>query len=294
MDGPSAVILGLFAAATMTLIVAAAIAWRISRMTRRQKKLMLKRHLRHGWRWLEEHGLVAKNPALIPNPYRLYPELEILEKNHNLIQKECRELMAFGDHLPHIKVAGGGYTTSGIHEIEWKTYMLKSGRFLEENCRRAPETTRLLARIPRVETAFFSILGPGQHIRAHWGYYKGFFRYHLGVVIPGNNAHHDCWLRVNDDRVAYDKRDRSVIEETEKYYWHEGEGVVFDDTYLHDASNESDEPRAVLFLDLVKPLPWYLHFPNLLFIRLAHWDATVREIRRDAVMADGIAEPVEK
>ncbi len=29
----------------------------VARMTRKQKKLLLKRRLRHVWRWLEERGL---------------------------------------------------------------------------------------------------------------------------------------------------------------------------------------------------------------------------------------------
>jgi ornithine lipid ester-linked acyl 2-hydroxylase len=259
---------------------------RIAFLTRKQKKLLLKRHLRHAWRWLEERGLVEKNPALIRDYHRIYPALARLEQNFELIQKECLELMAQHEKIPHIKQAGGRYTTRGIHEIEWKTFMLKSGRFLEANCRRAPETTRLLRQVPGVTTAFFSILGPHQHIRAHWGYYKGFLRYHLGLVVPDDNRDERCWLRVNDDRRAYDKRIRRVIEQTPKYYWHEGEGIVFDDTYLHDASNESDAPRAVLFLDLRRPLPWYLHVPNRLFIWLAQFDPTLREIHRDAVMRD--------
>ncbi len=259
---------------------------RIAFMTRKQKKLLLKRHLRHGWRWLEERGLVEKNPALIRDYHRIYPALASLERNFELIQKECLELMAQHEKIPHIKQAGGRYTTRGIHEIEWKTFMLKSARFLEANCQRAPETTRLLRQIPGVTTAFFSILGPHQHIRAHWGYYKGFFRYHLGLVVPDDNRDERCWLRVNDDRRAYDKRIRRVIEQTPKYFWHEGEGIVFDDTYLHDASNESDAPRAVLFLDLRRPLPWYLHVPNRLFIWLTQFDPALREIHRDALMRD--------
>ena len=261
-------------------------ALRVSRMTRKEKKLLLKRHLRHAWRWLEERGLVDKNPALIRDYHRLYPALAILERNFEAIQKECLELMAQREKIPHIKQAGGQYTTRGVHEIEWKTFVLKSGRFLEANCRRAPETTRLLRQIPGLATAFFSILGPHQHIRAHWGYYKGFYRYHLGLVVPDDNRELRCWLRVNDDRRAYDKRIRSVIEKTEKYYWHEREGIVFDDTYLHDASNESDSPRAVLFLDLRRPLPWYLDVPNRIFIWLVQFDPTLREIHRDAVMRD--------
>jgi aspartyl/asparaginyl beta-hydroxylase (cupin superfamily) len=277
-----ALLAGLGAVALALLV---AIFW-ISRLSRKEKKLLLKRRLRHAWRWLEEHGLVEKNPALIRDYARHYPALAILERNFAVIQKECLELMARSEKIPHIRQAGGRYTTRGIHEIEWKTFMLKSGRFLEANCRHAPETTRLLRQIPDVSMAFFSILGPGQHIRAHWGYYKGFWRYHLGLVVPNDNRDQTCWLRVNDDRRAYDKRIRSVIEKTEKYYWHEGEGIVFDDTYLHDASNESAAPRAVLFLDLIRPLPWYLDVPNRIFIRLAQLDPTVREIRRDAVMRD--------
>lgn len=272
--------LGLVALAILVAVV------RISRLSRKEKKLLLKRRLRHAWRWLEEHGLVEKNPALIRDYPRYYPALASLERSFAVIQKECLELMAQPEKIPHIKQAGGRYTTGGIHEIEWKTFMLKSGRFLEANCRRAPETTRLLREIPDVATAFFSILGPGQHIRAHWGYYKGFWRYHLGLVVPNDNRDRTCWLRVNDDRRAYDKRIRSVIEKTGKYYWHEGEGIVFDDTYLHDAANESGLPRAVLFLDLVRPLPWYLDVPNRIFIRLAQLDPTLREIHRDAVMRD--------
>jgi len=268
-------------------VLAVALAfWRVSRMTRKEKKLLLKRRLRHAWRALEERGVVEKTPALIRDYHRLYPALAELERSHAAIRKECLELMAQSDKIPHIRQAGGRYTTGGIHGVEWRTFMLKSGRFLEENCARAPETTRLLRGIPGVVTAFFSILGPHQHLRAHWGYYKGFLRYHLGLVVPDDNRDERCWLRVNDDRRAYDKRIRSVIEQTPKYYWHEGEGIVFDDTYLHDAANESDAPRAVLFLDLRRPLPWYLHLPNVAFIWLAQFDATMRELRRDAVMRD--------
>ncbi len=268
-----------------SLAIAGLLGW-LFRLPRKQKKLLLKRHLRHLWRRLEERGLVEKNPALIRDYHRHYPALALLERHADVIRKECLELMARPERIPHIKDSGGPYTTRGIHEIEWRTFMLKSGRFVEANCRRAPETARLLREIPDVETAFFSILGPNQHIRAHWGYYKGFWRYHLGLVVPNDNRDQRCWLRVNDDRRAYDKRIRSVIEQTEKYYWHEGEGIVFDDTYLHDAANESDAPRAVLFLDLKRPLPWYLDLPNRLFVRLARLDPTLREIHRDAVMRD--------
>ena len=96
--------------------------WRVSRMPRKQKKLMLKRHLRHAWRWMEEAGLVEKNPALIRDYHRFYPELAVLERHFEVIQKECLELMAVSDKIPHIRESAGRYTTGGIHEAEWKTF----------------------------------------------------------------------------------------------------------------------------------------------------------------------------
>jgi aspartyl/asparaginyl beta-hydroxylase (cupin superfamily) len=260
--------------------------WRFSRLTDKQKKFTVKRYLPRAWRWLEDRDLVMRTPAFIHDYHKLYPSLKILEANHKIIQRECLELMAHGDRLPHMTTVGGRYTLRGVHDIAWTTYMFKMGRFFKKNCQRAPETTRLLERIPDLHTAFFSILGPNQHIRPHWGYYKGFLRYHLGLVIPNDNADECCWLRVNDDQVANDSRNRKMIEEAEKYYWHEGEGIVFDDTYLHDAANESSEPRAVLFLDLRRPLPWYLHYPSLAFVWLAHLVPSVREIRRGVIFDD--------
>ena len=182
---------------------------------------------------------------------------------------------------------GGGYTRNGIHVVRWDTFMLKSGRFIPENCARVPETARLLRGVPGVVTAFFSIVEPHQHIPAHFGYYKGFLRYHLGVVIPDDNAERKCWLRLNDDKAINDRRDRSAIDQGTRYFWHEGEGVVFDDTYLHEAANESDEIRVVLWLDLRKPLPWYLQALNVAFLWVGHLDPSMRRVRRLAARGRG-------
>ena len=88
------------------------------RLSRRAKKLLLKRHLRHAWRWLEEKGVVEKTPPLIHDYHRLYPELALLERHFEVIQKECRELMAASERIPHIQQSGGQYTTGGIHQVE--------------------------------------------------------------------------------------------------------------------------------------------------------------------------------
>ncbi|HEY8255826.1 MAG TPA: aspartyl/asparaginyl beta-hydroxylase domain-containing protein, partial [Rhizomicrobium sp.] len=66
------------------------------------------------------------------------------------------------------------------------------------------------------------------------------------------------------------------------YFWKNGEAVLFDDTFLHDAANESDQVRVVLFLDLARRMPWPLALLNRLFLWIAHRDKSVREIRANA------------
>jgi hypothetical protein len=117
----------------------------------------------------------------------------------------------------------------------WRVFVLCAfGQWLEENCAACPETTRLLRETPRLQMAMFSVLEPGKEIPWHRGPYKGVLRYHLGLRIPVGGP---CYLEVGDQR----------------YSWNEGVGVVFDDTLRHRAVNDADEPRVVLFLDLVRP-----------------------------------------
>ena len=135
-----------------------------------------------------------------------------------------------------------------------------------------------------METAFFSILDPRQYITPHWGYYKGYMRYHLGVIIPDNNAEQKCWLRVNDNRAQNALKDKDQIAFGEKYHWHDGEGIVFDDNYLHDASNESDQVRVVLWLDLRRKMPFYASLFNRFVLWLAGRDKSVEKIRKKATV----------
>ena len=227
----------------------------------------------------EQRGRFRKLPAF-ERDLSEYPELDILRQNYPLIRAECERLIHSQLRLPGMEELTS-YTSGGIHQIAWKSFMFKSGTFIEENCALAPQTAALLRNIPGVYTAFFSVLEPNQHIKAHWGYWKGFVRYHLGVVIPGNNRDNKCWIRINPDAQAR-TGDRAAIEQGEKYYWHEGEAVLFDDTFLHEAANESDQVRVVLFLDVARKMTWPLALLNRFFLWIAHQDKSVREIRANA------------
>ena len=79
---------------------------------------------------------------------------------------------------------------------------------------------------------FFSLLRPGQHNSPHFGLSNHSLTVHLPLVIPEN-----CWLRVG--------------EETRQ--WVPGKITVFDDTFIHEARNESAEERIVLIFSIWHP-----------------------------------------
>lgn len=239
----------------------------------------------------ERRGWIERNPGFRTDYLDDYPELAILERNVETVRSECLALLQAKERLVDVQALGGAYTEGGIHTIAWKSFMFKSGEFIEENCALAPRTAELLRRIPRVYTAFFSVLDPHQYVRPHWGYYKGFLRYHLGVVVPGDNRDRTCFLRINDDPEDNAARDTSLIERGEKYYWHEGEGVLFDDTFLHDAANESDEVRVVLWLDVARKMRQPFDLLNRAALGLAFREPSVKAIRRNAVVRLPAAPP---
>ena len=211
-----------------------------------------------------------------------YPELRRLEASYEAVRDECLELLREKDRITDISVLGGDYTGGGIHAIRWKSFVFKSGDFIEANCRLAPRTAELLRDIPGVYTAFFSILDPHQYVTPHYGYYKGILRYHLGVIIPGDNADRSAWLRVNSSPEANEIRQKSLIDKGERYHWRNGEGVIFDDFHLHDAANDSDEVRVVLWLDIARKMPARLRLFDAIVMGIAHRLPVISKIQENA------------
>jgi beta-hydroxylase len=108
----------------------------------------------------------------------------------------------------------------------------------------------------QIHNAFFSILDPGVEIPPHFGYYKGYLRYHLGIVIPNNDTNK------NDDK-AY------IICGGEKYVWKEKEGIVFDDMFLHYVKNPTNKTRVILYIDIKRIFDsTFLNFINNIGIHL--------------------------
>lgn len=118
----------------------------------------------------------------------------------------------------------------------WKRFYLKwYGDFLPSASALCPRTTELLAKIPCINAAMFTVLPPGSRLGAHRDPFAGSLRYHLGLVTPNSP---DCYIEVDGER----------------YYWKDGEAVVFDETYIHHAENRTDTTRVILFCDIERPI----------------------------------------
>jgi ornithine lipid ester-linked acyl 2-hydroxylase len=142
----------------------------------------------------------------------------------------------------------------------WKIFpFVAYGVRSQLNIERCPETWRLVRRIPGLRTAMFSILDAGKRIPPHRGPYNGVLRLHLGLVVPGPSE--NLGIRVGSNRCQ----------------WHEGRVLIFDDAYEHEAWNETDRIRAVLFVDFEKPLRFPANVVNRALLSAARFSPFLRE-----------------
>ena len=173
-----------------------------------------------------------------------YPWVAPVEAEWHAIRKELDALLVRRDEIPNFQDLSEKQKVLTEGD-QWKTFFLYGyGLEAEENCKRCPETVRILKRIPNMKSAMFSILAPKKHIPPHRGMWKGMLRYHLGLIIPGPKG--SCRIRVGKDIRT----------------WEEGKSLVFDDSHEHEVWNDSDSYRVVLFVDVLRPVIFPLSLVN--------------------------------
>jgi ornithine lipid ester-linked acyl 2-hydroxylase len=173
-----------------------------------------------------------------------YPWVAPVEAEWLAIRKELDALLVRRDEIPNFQDLSEKQKVLTEGD-QWKTFFLYGyGLEAEENCKRCPETVRILKRIPNMKSAMFSILAPKKHIPPHRGMWKGMLRYHLGLIIPGPKG--SCRIRVGKEIRT----------------WEEGKSLVFDDSHEHEVWNDSDAYRVVLFVDVLRPVIFPLSLVN--------------------------------
>lgn len=163
-----------------------------------------------------------------------FPELRPLADNWQLLRDEALKLFDEG----HIKMAekhnDAGFRT--FFRTGWKRFYLKwYDDPLPSAMALCPASVELVSKIPSLNAAMFALLPPGAKLGAHRDPFATSLRYHLGLVTPNSP---DC----------------NIVVDGERYYWRDGEPVVFDETYIHTAENRSNVMRLILLCDIERPL----------------------------------------
>ena len=121
---------------------------------------------------------------------------------------------------------------------DWKQFVLfLRGKKIEENCKRAPITCKLIDQIEPAKTCRrgqvkFSIMSQNTHVWTHCGPTNCRLRAHLGLKIPLGPS-----LRVGNETRE----------------WIEGKFIIFDDSFEHEVWHTGDQIRLVLIVDLWHP-----------------------------------------
>jgi len=211
-------------------------------------------------RWLDRyyarHSLVGDRAFFDADEFDWIPRVEA---RWPAIRAELEDVLHDVDDLPNFQdISTDQYRLT--QDDRWKTFFLLGYGFqVDEHLARCPETAAALQEIPGITTAMFSIFAPHKRIPAHGGPYKGVLRYHLALKVP--EPADACGITVRG----------------ETRHWTEGRSLVFDDVWEHEAWNDTDGTRVVLFVDFIRPMRPPAKWLNALVLKAIAYSPFVQD-----------------
>ncbi len=208
-------------------------------------------------RLIASSSIVSNDPVL---DVRDFAWTAVLRENWQAIRDEAIAVALRGEASPSLAAISPDHRAIARMNM-WRSFFLWGYSFpIEDNLAQCPKTAEVVAKIPGLNSAFFSILAPGTHIPDHRGVTKGLITCHLGLIVPRDG---DVRMRV-DDRIVR---------------WAEGETLVFDDTYSHEVWNETSGTRVVLLIQFERPLRQPGKWIADTFLKVVRRSAFVQEAR---------------
>ncbi|MCW1430253.1 aspartyl/asparaginyl beta-hydroxylase domain-containing protein [Novosphingobium sp. JCM 18896] len=212
-------------------------------------------------RFLASQSRVGTAPFFEPSDI---PGIRALSENWEAIRDEAAAVLADRARVPALGKVSPDHR--GIAPTSsWKSFFFTGyGYQAKANRARCPKTAALLDSIPDLVVGFYSIFEPGTHVKAHKGVTSGLINIHLPLSVPARDLGR-CELRVEQDYRS----------------WTPGHLLVFDETYEHEAWNQTSEPRLVLLIQVLRPM----HLPGRMIGRFFLWcikrTSFVQDIRRN-------------
>jgi len=170
-------------------------------------------------------------------PEKAYPFTVELQAHWQEIRDEFKQL-----HDQSFSTVSAWGNRLGLNpKSGWTKFpMIFHGVKLEDHTKQCPRTIELIETIvPRelLISSEFSVQNPGAVVALHNNFlYPEFVRLHLGLVVPTTDAT-KIGMKVNGMTIN----------------WEEGRFICFDDTFPHEVWNRTDELRAILIIDVLRP-----------------------------------------
>jgi beta-hydroxylase len=165
---------------------------------------------------------------------REMPELARLSANWQMMRDEALKL--YDEGFIRTALDNNDIGFNSFFKRGWKRFYLKwYDQPLASAQALCPHTVALLNEIPAVKGAMFALLSPRSTLNPHRDPFAGSLRYHLGLVTANSEK---CWISVDGER----------------YWWKDGEAVLFDETYIHSVENDTEVTRIILLADIERPL----------------------------------------
>lgn len=179
-----------------------------------------------------------------------FKELDGLKQNWQVIRDEAIQLYEKGYFNQTNKPGSGAYFDIGFrtfYKYGWSKFYLKWYGYTHSSALKlCPNTVKLLSQFKTVNGAMLSLLPPGSQLTRHLDPVACSLRYHLGLVTPNTDS---CFINI--DGVDYS--------------WRDGEALLFDETYIHYAKNNTDQYRLILMCDIDRPMHTLGRFINFLY-----------------------------
>ncbi|WP_422061134.1 aspartyl/asparaginyl beta-hydroxylase domain-containing protein [Sphingopyxis sp.] len=147
-----------------------------------------------------------------------------------------------GDHFgPYVTASADRPPPNNplLDKPDWgAAWLWKDGEVADGMAEICPQALAALAHAPqpiipgRAPLALFSRLKPGTHIAPHHGMLNTRLICHLPLIVPDG-----CGLRVGADTRS----------------WREGELMIFDDSFEHEAWNRGTSDRTILLFEIWRP-----------------------------------------
>lgn len=201
-------------------------------------------YLRKGWPLFNPLNCVlylftqsrAKRPIADLGRFR---ELDVIRDNWETIRREAVDLYRARHFETTSDPGSQAYYDVGFrtfYKYGWRKFYLTWYGYTHDSARRlCPGTVEILEGVPSVNGAMFSVLPVGSKLTRHADPFACSLRYHLGLETPESDA---CYINIDG----------------QPYSWRDGEALLFDETYLHYAHNDSERYRLILMCDVERPM----------------------------------------